>query len=274
MATLKIKDGDVATKYLNVIEAGTSSEPHESVIPDYRIPYAINQIFVDDAVTVSVREKAKSLIKFGRNSDLDIGTETVWEVGGDETYPTGNDIDIVVSDDAGDTQDVVIEGHTLSGSDFTFVTQTATLNGTTNVALTTPLARASRLYNNDSTDFTGTVTVEDNGTSVHLSATGTSNQSLKCATTLSSVDYWIITGFQIAVTKTTAATVDFELQIREYGKTFRTRYYGSAGNGSQYFNFDQPIIAPPNSDIRAIASSLVNNVGVSAAIHGYLAIIT
>lgn len=278
MATLKIKDADSGDKYLNVIGEGTSSEPYQSVVPDYRIPYAINQIFQDDAVTVSVAEKGKSLIKFGQNSDVDAGVqEMVWEAGGFETYKTANDIDIVVSDNVGDTQSVVIEGHTISGTDLTFVTQTLTLNGTTNVSLTTPLARANRMYNNSATDFAGMVTVEDNGTSVHLS-TGTngSNQSLKCATATSQFDYWIVTGFMVSVNRANTAVVDFELQVRLPGKVFRTQYACSAArdSGTYKIDFEQPIIIKPNSDIRVLATSSAANTAVQAAIHGYLAIIT
>ena len=278
MATLKIKDADSGDQYLNVIGAGTAAEPYQSVVPDYRIPYAINQIFQDDAVTVSVAEKGKSLIKFGQNSDIDAGVqEMVWEQGGFETYKTANDIDIVVSTAGGDTQEVVIEGHTISGTDLTFVTQTVTLNGTTNVSLTTPLARANRLYNNDSTDFAGVITVEDNGTSVHLS-TGSAgnNQSLKCATATSSVDYWIITGLMVSVNRANTAVVDFELQVRLPGKVFRTQYAltSSRESGTYKVDFEQPIIVKPNSDIRVLATSSAANTAVQAAIHGYLAIVT
>ena len=274
---LKIKDGDVSEKYFNTIEAGTSGEPFESVVPDYRIPYAyalIDSLYSD---TVSVREKAKNLLKYGKNDAITSGTpETVWQTGGDETYKTANDIDIVVSTNAGDTQDIVIEGHTLSGSDFTFVSQTATLNGTSNVTLTTPLARATRLYNVDSTDFAGTITVEDNGTSTHLTVTE-GNQSQKCATALSSVDYWIITNITGSVGRTTTATsVDFFLQVREFGKVFRTIFEFTVTNtsGTYEHEFSQPIIVPPNSDVRMRAASTGTNTIVGASINGYLAIIT
>ena len=276
MATIQVKDANGTTKYYDVLETGSSSEPHQPIVPDYRIPYAINQIFNDDAVTVSVREKAKSLIKFGRNEDLDVGTsETIWNVGGDETYQTGNTIDRIVSTNAGDTQDVVVEGHTLSGSDFTFVTQTATLNGTTAVTLATPLARANILYNNGSTNFAGTVTVYVNGGTTHLSSgTSGANQSLKCATTISSQDYWIITGLDINVEGSASANVDFSLQIRESGKVFRSRFTASTNNTGRFINFAQPIIVKPNSDVRVKGLSSVNNTVANATIFGYLAIIT
>ena len=241
----------------------------------YWIERAIANIDADFGDVVSVVNKNKSLIKYGVNLDIDAGvSETVWTVGGNETYPTGNDIDIIVSTSAADTQSVVIEGHTLSGSDLTFVTQTLTLNGTTPVSLTTPLYRANRMYNNGSTDFAGTVTVEDNGTSVHLQVVaGDINQSLKCATSLSSIDYWIVTAFDISVDRTNAASVDFEFQVREFGKVWRTRYYMSNNSsaGGKLFQLEPCIIVPKNADVRVVATSAVNNTGVTASIHGVLA---
>lgn len=273
MSTLKIKDGDIADKYLDTIGAGTLLDPHQSVVPDYAVSHAINQIFQDDGVTVSVRAKGKSLVKFGENKSLASGvSETVWITGGDETFKTANDIDIVVSDDAGDTQNIVIEGHTISGSDFTFVSQTATLNGTTNVTLSTPLARVSRLYNDDSTDFAGTITVEDSGTSTHLTV-DSGNQSEKCATTLSSQDYWIVTRLTIGVERSNTANVDFQLQVRESGKVFRTISIIAGSNGSAYIKYDHPIIVKPNSDVRVLATSNAASTSVNCTIHGFLAII-
>jgi len=244
---------------------------------DYWIKRAIRNIKADYGDDVSVLSKNKSLIKYGLNSDLDNGTrETIWEVGGDETYPTGNNIDIVTSTNAGDNQEVVIEGHTLSGSDLTFVSQTATLNGTANVSLSTPLYRANRLYNNGNTDFAGDITVEDNGTSVHLKvAAGATNQSLKCATSLSSTDYWIITALDFSVRRATDASVDFELQIREYGKVWRTRYYATSNSfaGAQILGLKPCIIVPKNADVRVVGTANVNNTGAAASIHGVLAIV-
>jgi len=271
-----VKDGNSADKYYQTIEEGNTTNPFQSVVPDYKLAHAQNAIFESFGDTVSIWEKGKVLVKFGRNEDLDTGVrETIWETGGIETLKTANDIDIVVSTDAGDTQEIVIEGHTISGSDLTFVIQTLTLNGTTNVSLTTPLARVSRLYNNDSTDFAGDVTVEDNGTSVHITVRGTNglNQSEKCATSLSSSDYWIITGIAAGVTGSVSATVKFELQVKEAGKVWRTQY---AFNSSTYTEVkgDEYIIVKPNSDVRIVGTSGTNNTEAIAAIRGYLAIIT
>jgi hypothetical protein len=269
-------DGNVYTvdSFISFYEAASATTVivDEDGIPDYRITYAIDQVLADDGVHISVSAKNKSLIKFGENDDLDLNIEeTIWATGGIETLQTSNTIDEVVSADNSDTQDIVIEGHTLSGTDFTFVNQTATLTGLTPVTLTTPLARVSRMYNDDSTDFAGVVTVEASGGGTHLTSIG--NQSLKCATTLSSTDYWIITSITYSVNRKRAAKIDFGLQVKEYGKVFRLAYgaEGADTSGTHQIFFDQPIIVRPNSDVRMTGISSENDTQAQASIHGYLA---
>jgi len=274
--SIKVKDADSNDKYYETVGDGSSSNPFQSVVPDFKLAHAIKSISDTYSDTVDIWEKGKVLNKFGYNPDLDTGVaETIWNQGGNETLKTANDIDIIVSTNAGDTQDVVIEGHTISGSDLTFVTQTATLNGTTNVSLTTPLARVTRVYNDSSTDFAGDITVEDNGTSVHAKVSGSTgqNQTKKCQTATSSVDYWIITSISGGVVGSVSATVQFELQVKLSGKVWRALY---DFNSSDYTQVDLStyIIVPPNSDIRIIGTSGTNNTEAVAAIQGYLAIVT
>lgn len=239
-----------------------------------RVIRAIQQIAGDYGDRVSVQRKNKILTKFGRHDSLGTSFETIWQVGGNEAYPTGNNIDILTSTDGGDDQDVIIEGHTISGSALTFVVQPATLDGTNNVSLTTPLYRATRVYNDDNTDFAGTVTVEDNGTSVHLSTDGASNQSLKCATAISDQDYWIITEVGVGVNRQQTRSVDFRLQIREFGKVFRTRLPVSCSSqsGQIVVPLNPCIIVPRNADVRIIGASSSTGTGASAFMNGILAI--
>lgn len=234
--------------------------------------------------------KPKSLAKFGSNVEVpNTGYATLMTLpsGTDnETYPTGNDITTVSSSNAGDTQNIVIEGHTLSGSNLTFVSQTATLNGQSQVTLATPLYRMTRIHNDDSTDFAGSIYgyqtdtttggVPDTDSKVHLIVPQGENQSFKGATSLSSQDYWLITGISAAVNEKTSASVDVELQIREFGKVFRTQLnlsVESAGTGSFFIPLDPVIIAPKNSDVRMRAKSSAASTSVSARIKGYLALV-
>ena len=89
--------------------------------------------------------------KWGYAPDFDTGDNevTVWDGAEDGAtwelmryvYSTTADIDSISSSDNTDDQDIVIEG---LDSNWELVTQTATLNGQTRVALSTSLIRVFR----------------------------------------------------------------------------------------------------------------------------------
>lgn len=230
--------------------------------------------------------KPKTLIKFGKNTDIDTGVqETVWQVGGNETYATGNTIDTVVSTSTSDTVAVTIEGHTLSGSEFTFVSQTATLTGQTDVVLGTPLARVSRLYNDNGTDLVGAVSVFDNtagsssagvvtpAAALHLITATGDNQSEKCATTFSNVDYGIITQFIGGQSSKTNALIEFELQFRPVGKVWRHIYHWGSSSTTVNIVLNPYIIIPKNGDIRIRATSNTANTEIFASFHAIFGLV-
>lgn len=250
---------------------------------------ALNDISSTYGHQVDIIGKNKALKKFGENPGLGTTEETVWNQGGKETYVASgsNTIDTISSSNAGDTQDVVIEGHTDDGTGKDFVVQTATLNGQNKVVLTTPLNRSTRLYNNDSTDFTGDIYVYEDDTltggvpntasKIHLKVSGgvDINQSLKCATSMSRSDYWIVTQFYCSVERQQSRSVDFVLKVRRYGKVYRKVALVSAhsNGGESFLNFDPCLIVPANADVRVDATSSGTSTVCSATINGYLATI-
>ena len=241
---------------------------------DYRIKNSIQLVEDTYGDVISVDAKKKNLIKFGRNDNVSTSYEMVRLTWGIEETPTTNSIDTIVSTSGSDTETISIEWHTISWSDLTFVVQTATLNGTTDVSLSTPLYRVTRVYNTDSTDFVWDITITDSTSGdTHATIESTDNQSLKCATSTSSIDYWLITDFVCSVNRTSSRSVDFKLQIRESGKVWRTRYPVSTTSTQWTYQvtFDQPIIVRPNSDMRVIAISSGSSTPVQAAVHWYLA---
>lgn len=252
---------------------------------DFWVSHALREI--KDTYGDVVKIKDKSLLKFGQNNDVDTGSqETVWLRGGNETLPSTNSITHISSSNAGDTQDVKVEGHTISGGELTFVVQTITLQGQTKVALTTPLYRSTRLENDNSTVFAGTIYVYEDDTvvagvpqttaKIHLQTDGSNNQSLKAATAFSNLDYGLITHFYADINKQTgSALVDFRLQIQKYGKTFNTKLLRTASSDKGIdLPFKPFLIIPPNSDIRITAETNTNNVSVTAGFNALLAIKT
>lgn len=256
---------------------------------DPELIYAEQRILADYGDSVSVASKAKALLKFGRNPNVgtDITGYTIWATGLDqanETYVAANtnSIDTISSSSASDTQQVTIEGHTESGGDKTFVVQTATLNGQNKVTLTTPLNRATRVYNSNSTNLVGNVYVYENTaitagkpndtTKIHLTVRAGKNQSEKASTSLSSTDYWIVTGFRGSVLEKTSAFADVEIQVRSNNGVFRqVEDVACSSSSNGVFEFHPYFIVPPNSDIRLIAVASSASTDVSGSIQGYLA---
>lgn len=258
-----------------------------SLVADPWLHHSMDVITATYGDTVSIHEKNKDLLKFGHNELVGTSEATIQHQPAGilhETYVSTNAIDTIVSTNNGDTQNAVVEGHTISGGDFTFVSQTVTLTGQTEVTLGTPLARCTRLYNDNSTDFAGTISVfqgTDGSTTgipttaadVHLQTEPGENQSEKCSTTLSSVDYWIVTSFNGDCLEKAAAFAEIILQVRLQGKTFRHKHRISsgAGNGTSSHEFKPYLVVPPNSDIRLIATADGANTSVSGGIQGVLA---
>jgi hypothetical protein len=253
-------------------------------VPDGRLVQAEREIQAQYGDVVSIDRKAKSLIKFGKSAELGTtGLETVWTVGGNEVYVSDNTISFISSSSASDTQQITIEGHTVSNGEFTFVVQTVTLNGQTPVGLTTDLARVSRAYNDDSTELVGRVVVYENTTvvggipsdetKIHIDIPLNFQQSFKGATTFSNTDYYIMTGFYGAVSAKQAASVDFYIEIKDQGKVFlpKSTFTASSSGGASDISLDPAIIIPKNADVRVRCETVTNNAVVFGIFKGYLA---
>lgn len=251
---------------------------------DFNIRYAERVIADTYGDTVSVDAKLKSLIKFGYSPNIGTSRATIWFTGQDdahETYVADNtdSIDSISSSSASDTEVVKVEGHTMTGGNRTFVVQTATLNGQTRVALGTALNRVTRVSHNDasSTDLVGEVYVYEDTTissgkptdttKIHLTIQAGDNNSRKASTALSSVDYWIVTGYSAGSleksgTNTTAVGGVFKIAARPI--TFLT-------GESDMREFNPYLIIPKNSDVRLTALSSAVGQETNGDIQGYLA---
>ena len=256
---------------------------------------------------VSVSEKAKNLNKFGRNNAVGTSFETVGEYQGttaNETFVSTNLIDSISSDDQLNDVGITltVEGHTVDGSgNLTFVIQNATLDGTdarTKVALTTPLARATRLYVANSGTFdspqavpTGNIYVYDDTDGVTAGVPTTAaatkvmiiageTQSEKCATSISYQDFWFIETISAAISTATGPTniVTVRAEIRDVFNGGVWRPIGRDitlhdGLNGRSFKYDPLLIVPPNHDVRLRAKTDAGSSGVYGSIQGYLAIV-
>ena len=259
-------------------------------VPDGRLVQAEREIQALTGDVVSIDKKAKSLIKFGKSAELTANTlETVWTVGGNETYVTDNTIAYISSSSASDTQTVKLECHTVEGTGkdakFSFLVQEVTLNGQTPVALDTPVARVSHAYNSNGTELVGRVTVYENttvvggvpsdATKIHIDIPQGLQGSFKGATTFSDTDYYVLTGGFGSVSKKQDAAVDFYLEVREVGGVFIQRAAISASTGGPWdIELDPAVIIPKNADVRITAEAGANNAVVFGVFKGYLAKVT
>ena len=252
---------------------------------------------------VSVERKKKNLNKFGTNSTIGTTYETVAQFQGttaNETFVTTNIIDSIVSSSVSDTtQTITIEGQTIDvDGNLTFVVQDAILNGQTEVTLTTPLARATRMvvkrtgtFGTSPAALVGTVYVYDNTAGITAGVPNTAaatkillqpatTQSNKCATATSSVDYWFVTEFEAGLGNAggPANRVTFKLERRNItgggpwvpvGREITV----NVGLNGVRFGFTPLAIIPPNNDVRVVAKTDSSTAEVFGEIQGYLALI-
>ena len=253
-------------------------------VPDGRLVQAEREIELLTGEKVSIDRKAKSLIKFGKSASLTTGSlQTVWTVGGNETYVNDNLIDSISSSNANDTEEIYLECHTVDeNGNFTFLTQTVSLNGQNRVALPTPVARVSLAYNNNGTEIQGRVAVYENTpltngiptdvSKIHIDIPLGLQESFKAATTFSNGDYYILTGGFGSVSSKQAGAADFYLEIREKGKVFRqVAAISATSSGPWEVKLDPAVIIPKNADIRVRAETEDNNLVVFTVFQGYLA---
>ena len=252
---------------------------------DYWLRHACRVIETTYGDTVDIHEKGKDILKFGRNKIVNTTKSTLMTLPAgidNETYVSTNIITQISSSSGSDTGSVIVEGHTISGGVFTFVTQTITLTGQTAKLLTTPLARVTRVVNNGASDLVGniyvaqtdtlTAGVPDTDAKVHLIVSAGFNNSEKASTTISNSDYYIMTSFYAnCLEKTTAFGIIF-LEVREAGKTFINKIdIESSTNDSARHEFKPYLIVPKNADVRIRISANAAGKDFAGGFEGVLA---
>jgi len=248
------------------------------------VEHAKQIIFAEDGVNVSIESKNKDLLKYGRHNDVQTAPTTLMTLPTgiyNETYVSTNIITSIVSTSGSDTTTVVVEGHTISGTALTFVTQTVTLTGQTAATLGTALARVSRAYASGAVDLIGVISVcetdtytagvPDTPAGVHLQIRAGVNQSEKASTSISNTDYWLITQIRCELLEKTAASVDVDLQIRLPGKTWRTVVNTECAESHDgVIEFKPYLIVYPDSDVRLVGRANANGKATAGSIHGVL----
>ena len=212
--------------------------------------------------------------KFGENPDIDTGTipEDIWEYGGEYIYDADGTAPIVslVSDDASDTEEIVVQGLDIDGN---LVTQSIILTGTTRVALTTPLWRVFRMFNNGSVAIAGTVycyTSTGNTpapSEVRAIISGSNNQTLMAIYTIPKGKVGFLVRGELGCSRSqTAGASQCAYDSRRYGKVFRVKKRVDITNQGTSAYTDKrtaPDPIPSLTDIKlAVENVSANNTGV------------
>jgi hypothetical protein len=234
---------------------------------------------------------AKPFTKFGENPSVGTAEATIMEFLGSEvseTFATGNTIDKLVTDDAGFTGDVYVEGHTLVGGNKVFMSQTLTMTGQTAATLSTPLHRITRLqnvsgsnlasakkiYGFESSGVTVTSGVPQTNSAVHIILSAAEEQSLKAATSVSGTQYFICTNIDGAMNKKTQGGAVIRFKVRESSSVFQTKYKRGVNSLGPDLDksFAIPLIITPNSDI-VMTAEADSSAPVQSSFSGYFATI-
>lgn len=217
--------------------------------------------------------------KFGRNADIDTATdpEDVWSAGGLYAFPTAANATTIVSTSVADDGDpagtgaltVAVQG---LDANWLLVNQTATMNGTAAVTLTTPLIRVFRAFvataGSGGTNA-GVVTVL-HGATVLAQIDASAGQTLMAIYTIPA-DYhygamsswWSAFEYGVSAADTTVA-----IYQRPFGGAWRiVETAGLSETGSTFLQriFTVPKIFQPKTDILVrVARVSANEVGISA----------
>lgn len=247
---------------------------------------------------VDIQEGYATIRKFGRGTCYAKETKTalmtqatsVLDV---EAHTTANLVD-TISCTAANTAVLGVEGFTIDTSgDLTFVSQDATLSGTTGVTLGTPLNTVTRLYVKEGTFASPSVPCTMNvycteSTNAGLTAGAPStladtktvmpaniNQTEKALTAADKDQYIAITGVDASLPEgaspTGTAAADISLEIKRKGGVYRPVGLEAAVGAQQRtanIKFDPPVVVPPNSYVRLVANASTPDLTVAGAMSG------
>ena len=277
-------------------------QDHDDYGPELR--HAIKEI--ESSYGVKVKLKNKTLHKFGRTTNADDGVKTTIATFQDnlasETYATGNTVDSISSSSTSDTGPVRLEGHYLDGQGRRiFHVQWPVLEGRSEVTLAQPLFRSTRIRReqdpnaspqivlddlvgnvyvyDSSVATTPSMGVPDDATATKVMISAGQQQSEKAATSLSYLDFWIVSDIHAFFDRTTGqgVTAAIEVEYRELNGVFTPlgleMQLRSETLESDTDRPKTPYIIPPSSDVILVGTSDTANTIIGGYIHGVLATI-
>lgn len=222
-------------------------------------------------------------IKFGRCPSVGVTFTDMWEYGAAQPvyiFPDASGETIQVYGNAGDTQDIVIQGlnaDAVGGIVGTQLSETITLNGATPVAVPGNWISVHRAYNASDTDLTGPVIVEGAVSGNVFAYVGSAdNQTLQAVYMVPGDKVGVIASVISAINGSGSPTglyASVVLSVAEWGKVFRTRlWFGVQREGTSYEASTGAIpgVLSPLSKVKVKAKASVAATDMSAYFSLYL----
>lgn len=209
----------------------------------------------------------KGLYKFGYNSSVGTATETVWDGGGEYSYPASASVMKVSSDDTGDTSVVTVSG---LDSDYNEASEQVTLTGQTAVSTTTSFIRVNRVKV-DSGEPTGNIYV-GTGTvtagvpaNIYAKIIAGENQTLMAVWTVPAGYTAYILAVSVASgTSSVNKYSEARLKVRPFGGVMQTKEVITFQNSYVETVLHIPTVATEKSDIEICALTSSSTDAVSA----------
>lgn len=222
-----------------------------------------------------------ALNKFGRNTDIDTGTEDVWDGGGTWVWPTAARVHNIASSSANDASPAGTGARTLliSGLDTNFaeISETITMNGTSNVATSNSyiiIFRMKVVTAGSGRVNAGTITATAQTDSTVTAQIGAGNgQTLMAIWQVPAGKSLYMTKYYVSVDGTTAAQITAALWATQYvsgsGHTWQLKHTQKFTNGQELvYEFNPPFKIDEKSIVRIAVTSSANNQDVSAGFDG------
>jgi len=271
VSTLQVKDANTLTKYLATLGAGTLLDPFLPLHSDFFLEVAKGNVVGHSFNT-----------KFGRNPDIDVGPEDIWNSGGTYTgqplHSASAETVEVFSSDAADTsvgtgaRTVLITG---LDSNWDEISETITLNGVTGVTSANSYHRLYRikvLTAGSGAGNAGTLTCRHTTTTANIFAVLPvgQNQTTIAAFTVPAGYTAIILRIknQIGRTNGSAGSADYSLRIREEDGVYgAVRYETITTNFPDSYDLRGGIVLPAKTDVKVRCESVSDtNTAFSSAI--------
>lgn len=210
--------------------------------------------------------------KFGRNPDVSTSEETCWPEGGIYSWPSSATTMTISSASANDasagTGARTVEIHGLD-SNYDIASETATLNGQTEVTLTNQYLRVHRMVvqsagsggKNDGIVYVGSGTVTTGKpANVYSLISAGHNQTLQCFYTVpNGYDFYAM---RYMVSASSGKTVSGIFYVREFGKVFAAKTFTDVYQSaiSVLLEFPDKVPAKADIDFRCVSSAASTSV--------------